>query len=65
MYVCLCNSFTCSDVRRACGEGASTPAEVHRRMGCRPQCGKCADSIRGLLAASGPSSRERPEAASA
>lgn len=63
MYVCLCNSFTCSDVRRVRGEGASTPAEVYRRIGCRPQCGKCRDSIRDLLAAAAAAPREEAETA--
>ena len=54
MYVCLCNSIRCSDVRSAAGAGASTPGGVYRHMGCRPQCGRCRDAIVDLLTAPDP-----------
>ncbi|MCE2474696.1 MAG: (2Fe-2S)-binding protein [Alphaproteobacteria bacterium] len=63
MYVCLCNSIRCSDVRSAAGAGASTPGGVYRHMGCRPQCGRCRDTIVEVLSAPAPLSLQSGEAA--
>jgi bacterioferritin-associated ferredoxin len=52
MIVCSCNVFTDGDVRRACLEGPGcprTPAEVYRCLGCSPECGHCARTIRGIM----------------
>ncbi|WP_322099704.1 (2Fe-2S)-binding protein [Aquibaculum arenosum] len=38
MYVCLCNGFTCRDVRRVVGEGAASVAAVYLACGARPNC---------------------------
>ncbi len=52
LYVCLCNAIRCSDVRSAAGAGVSTPGGVYRHLGCRPQCGRCRNTIVDLLSAS-------------
>ena len=49
MYVCLCNGFTCSQVRCAGDSGARSPADVYRSLGCSMKCGKCALMITELL----------------
>jgi len=49
MYVCLCNGFTCRDVRKAAGEGAASVMGVHRALGTMPQCGRCGPTILGLV----------------
>jgi len=43
MYVCICNSLTDRDVRRAAQESGERrcPKSVYRRLGCRPRCGRC------------------------
>jgi bacterioferritin-associated ferredoxin len=51
MIVCSCNVFSDGDVR-ACLEGPGcprTPAEVYRCLGCSPECGHCARTIRGIM----------------
>lgn len=48
MFVCSCNVFTDHQVRAVAGEAASV-GEVYRCLGCRPQCGVCARTIRKLL----------------
>jgi bacterioferritin-associated ferredoxin len=51
MIVCSCNVLTDGDVR-ACLKGSGcprTPAEVYRCLGCSPECGHCARTIRGIM----------------
>ena len=50
MYVCLCNGFTCRDVRRVIGEGASSVGGVFRACEARPNCGRCKEVIKDYLA---------------
>jgi len=50
MYVCLCNSLTCRDVRTARDLGARTPAQVFKTYGTRPECGRCLPCMREILA---------------
>ena len=63
LYVCLCNSIRCSDVRSAAGAGVSTPGGVYRHMGCRAQCGRCRETIAELLSGPGPLGLPAGEAA--
>lgn len=48
MYVCSCNIFTDSEVRAVAAEAGSV-AQVYRCLGCKPQCGGCARTIKRLL----------------
>ena len=48
MYVCLCNGFTDRQVRNV-AEKKGSVATVYRRLGCRPQCGKCVPFVRQML----------------
>jgi len=54
MIVCSCNVFTDEDVRGAVA-GADAPArtagEVYSCLGCSPQCGRCARTIRRIMSA--------------
>jgi bacterioferritin-associated ferredoxin len=50
MIVCSCNVLSDSDVRTAVA--ASTPrtaGQVYGCLGCSPQCGRCARTIRGIM----------------
>ena len=49
MYVCICNAFTCRDVRRVRSEGILKSRQVYKKLGCRMQCGKCLETIDSLL----------------
>ncbi len=54
MFVCNCNGIRCAQVDEAIRAGARTPQGVHRRHGCKAQCGRClpeiADRIRTAAA---------------
>jgi bacterioferritin-associated ferredoxin len=52
MIVCSCNVFTDHDVRGALANGAASPrtaGEVYHCLGCSPQCGRCARTIRHIM----------------
>ena len=45
MYICMCNALREKQVEAAAGDNARTVAEVFRRCGSRPKCGKCLPEI--------------------
>jgi bacterioferritin-associated ferredoxin len=51
MIVCSCNVFSDHQVRDACANSGPvrTPGEIYRCLGCSPQCGRCARTIRAIL----------------
>jgi len=52
MIVCHCNVLSDHDVRGCLSPGPDcprSPAEVYRCLGCAPQCGRCAVTIRSIL----------------
>jgi len=49
MYVCLCKNITCGQIRLAACKGACTVRDLKERLGVASQCGKCAQSARGIL----------------
>jgi bacterioferritin-associated ferredoxin len=52
MIVCSCNVFSDRDVRSAIDHAASRPAtanQVYGCLGCSPQCGRCARTIRRIM----------------
>lgn len=51
MIVCSCNVFSDRQVLDAleASGGARTPGEVYRCLGCSPQCGRCARTIRAIM----------------
>jgi bacterioferritin-associated ferredoxin len=52
MIVCSCNVFSDGEVRSCLNPGPNcprTPAQVYRDLGCGPQCGRCATTIRAIM----------------
>ena len=52
MIVCSCNVFSDGEVRSCLNPGSGcprTPAQVYRNLGCGPQCGRCATTIRSIM----------------
>ena len=52
MIVCSCNVLSDVDVRNCLNPGPNcprTPAQVYRCLGCSPNCGHCARTIRGIM----------------
>ncbi len=52
MIVCSCNVLSDRDVRECLEPGPGcpyTPAQVYRCLGCSPQCGRCARTIRDIM----------------
>ncbi len=48
MYVCICNALRDKQLAAA-SHGARTVAEVFRRCGKRPQCGKCLPDVAQMI----------------
>ncbi len=48
MYVCICNALKDRQLAAA-SHGARNVAEVFRRCGRRPQCGKCLPDVAQLI----------------
>ena len=52
MIVCSCNVFSDHDVRATLAAGDPAPrttGQVYRCLGCSPQCGRCARTIRQIM----------------
>ena len=51
MIVCSCNVLSDHDVRAAIGaeETPRTTGQVYGCLGCSPQCGRCARTIRRIM----------------
>jgi bacterioferritin-associated ferredoxin len=52
MIVCSCNVFTDHDVRSTLAEQPEplrTACQVYHCLGCSPQCGRCARTIRHIM----------------
>ena len=50
MIICSCNVITDSDVRDAVSEAAPrTAGQVYGCLGCSPQCGRCARTIKRIM----------------
>jgi bacterioferritin-associated ferredoxin len=52
MIVCSCNVFSDRDVRSAIDTSPARPAtanQVYGCLGCSPQCGRCARTIRRIM----------------
>ncbi len=52
MIVCSCNVISDKDVRSVATEAAPparTTGQVYGCLGCSPQCGRCARSIKKIL----------------
>lgn len=49
MFVCICNALRDKDLSLAAGDDARNVAEVFRRCGRRPQCGKCLPDVARMI----------------
>lgn len=54
MYICVCNALNDKEVARAArGDGGCEPAravaDVFRRCGRKPQCGKCLGDVAKII----------------
>ena len=52
MIVCSCNVLSDVQIRTTIGDPAAnpkTPGQVYRCLGCSPQCGRCARTIKAML----------------
>jgi len=52
MIVCSCNVLSDSDVRNCLNPGPGcprTPAQVYQCLGCSPDCGRCARTLRSII----------------
>ena len=52
MIVCSCNVLSDGDVKACLAPGPGcprTPAQVYRCLGCSPNCGRCARSIKAIM----------------
>jgi len=51
MIICSCNVLSDDDVRSviAAPDVPRTAAQIHRCLGCSPECGRCARTIRQIV----------------
>jgi bacterioferritin-associated ferredoxin len=52
MIVCSCNLLSDGDVKACLTPGPGcprTPAQVYHCLGCSPNCGRCARTIRSIM----------------
>jgi bacterioferritin-associated ferredoxin len=49
MYVCNCNGIRQRDVLLAVESGATMPAQIFHRHGCKAQCGRCVGEMQSFL----------------
>lgn len=52
MIVCSCNVLSENDVRACLDPGPRfprTPAQVYQCLGCSPNCGRCARTLRSII----------------
>lgn len=52
MFVCICNAINDRSVREilAGAPHITSPVGVHRAAGCKPQCGRCMESMADMIA---------------
>lgn len=49
MYICICNSVTDSQIRKACVNGAKSIECLQNKLKVATCCGRCADCAKKLL----------------
>jgi bacterioferritin-associated ferredoxin len=49
MFVCICNALRDRDLAEAAKTDTPTVAEVFRRCGSRPKCGKCLPDVAQMI----------------
>ncbi len=63
MYICFCHAVTDSQATSLIQGGCTSVSGVYKRLGCRPQCGKCIPILRRLIDETRPLSEPAPIAA--
>jgi len=53
MIVCSCNVLSDRDIRNIAAGRVLTVARIYDGLGCRPQCGTCARTIRAIIRETG------------
>ncbi|MGA2893977.1 MAG: (2Fe-2S)-binding protein [Xanthobacteraceae bacterium] len=61
MIVCSCHVISDDEVKTACSEpqAPQTMAQIYRRLGRRPTCGRCAHTIRNMMRKDGKRGRSK------
>lgn len=49
MYICICNALKDKDLVAAASGDTRSVADVFRRCGRRPQCGKCLPEVAEMI----------------
>lgn len=49
MIICMCRGLNTSKVNAAIAAGARSPAQVHRHHGATINCGKCCETVCGMI----------------
>jgi bacterioferritin-associated ferredoxin len=49
MFVCICNALRDRELAAAARDDARSVADVFRRCGRRPQCGKCLPDVAQMI----------------
>ena len=49
MYVCICNSVTDKQIRKAAARGVDNLLELREKLGVAACCGSCADAAEEIL----------------
>jgi bacterioferritin-associated ferredoxin len=65
MIVCSCNAFSDGDVKYAMANAARRVSQVYTSIGCTPQCGRCARTVKQILDEAASNARRRPALAAA
>jgi bacterioferritin-associated ferredoxin len=60
MIVCSCNAFSDGDVQFAVANAARRVSQVYTTIGCAPQCGRCARTVKRILDEAASRARRRP-----
>jgi len=49
MYVCVCNSVTDAQIRKACSKGAKSIESLQQQLNVATCCGRCKDCAKKLI----------------
>lgn len=49
MYICICKQITDTQIHQEIENGATTLAELSKRLGVATQCGKCGRCARNMI----------------
>jgi len=49
MIVCVCRGLNTTKVKDAVAAGAKSPAQVHAHHGATINCGKCCETVCGMI----------------